>query len=152
LCPIETLGDAEAEALSVVLSEPDAAVSDSDAAKLQTAVNGCAQRHGWNSTESGRSLQVSLSMISALGVETKLAAQGIDVIAYEALLENKSADDLQALLDEPEGNAILIAAIEKLQKEQGNKSDGDTAGYVAAYLVHVAQVQLLTMEAMGLAG
>jgi hypothetical protein len=151
MCPIEKLGDADAEALSLLLAEPDAAVSDQDKAKLHAAVNSCSQEHGWKQAESERSLQMNLSMISALGIDSKLMAQGIEIVSYEALLENKSAGDLRAFLDKPEGSPILNGAVDKLKAEQGDSASADTAGYIAAYLVHMAQVQLLTMEAMGLA-
>jgi hypothetical protein len=93
---------------------------------------------------------MNLSMLSALGLDERLSSAGLDVVPYEALLEQTSAAELRALIDQPEGNAILNSAMDRLNSDQGDKSTPDMAGNLAAYLVHIAQVQLLTMEAMDL--
>lgn len=151
MCAIETMGEAEAEALSRVLGTPDAAATDAEVAPLQQAVTTCAAKHGWSEQSSETKLQFNLSMLSALGLAEKLAALDVDAVRFETVLDDQSTDQLQAVLNDPENSQILREAIAMLKAEQGGAANPEMAGLLAAYIVHVTEAQLLTMEMMGLA-
>jgi hypothetical protein len=148
MCAIETMGEAEAEALSRVLGTPDAAATDAEVAPLQQAVTTCAAKHGWSKQDSEIKLQFNFSMLSALGLAEKLTALNVDAVRYEAVLDDQPTDQLQAVLDDPENSLILREAIDLLKAEQGSSANPETAGLLAAYLVHVTQAQLLTIDMM----
>jgi hypothetical protein len=151
MCAIETMGEAEAEALSRVLGTPDAAATDAEVAPLQQAVTTCAAKHGWSKQDSEIKLQFNFSMLSALGLAEKLTAMNVDAVRFETVLDDQSTDQLQAVLNDPENSQILREAITMLKAEQGGAANPEMAGLLAAYLVHVTEAQMLTMEMMGLA-
>lgn len=150
LCPVEAVGDQEAETLGAVLSNPESQLSDDKLAMLDGYVTACETKNGWSKEESDTSRILLMSMLSANGIEQKLKASGFDVIAYEDLLADKDPDELRALVDQPENHPILNAAVIKFQEEQGAAASAERAGLIGAYMVHIAQIQLLVAEAMGL--
>jgi alcohol dehydrogenase class IV len=151
LCPIEKVGDEKAEAMSIALSNVEAGVSDELVAEMKKAVDACAAEKGWTEKQSEQTTQFNAALLSAMGLESKLADAGITATDYEVLLEEKSSDELLAYIAKPADSPITGAAVDMLQKEQADKFNENNAGYLNAYLVQLATVQLMTLELMGLA-
>lgn len=151
MCAIETMDEATAEALSRTLGVPGASATDAQLAPLNQAMASCATKYGWSKQDSDAKFAFNMSMLSALGMAETLTTMGVDAVTYESVLENQPTDQLEAVLTDPENSQILRTAINQLKAEKGGAANPEMAGLLAAYLVHVTEAQMLTMEMMGLA-
>jgi alcohol dehydrogenase class IV len=150
LCPLEKIGDEKAEAMSVALSDVENEANDALAAEMEKAVNQCAAEKGWTEKQTEQSTKFSATLLSAMGLEQRLADAGIVASDYEELLEEKTPAELAAYVENAAESPITGAVVDMLQKEQSDKFSETNAGHLNAYLVQLAQVQLLTMEIMGI--
>jgi hypothetical protein len=146
VCPMDVLGEEGAEALSRELSAATGKPSDMQIERLTTATNSCAAKHGWSKEDSQSALDFNLAIISAIGLEEKLRASGVEASEFESVLDEQTPDALQAVVDGGTDNPIIDKAIEMLAVQQGDRVNAEMAGNLGAYLVHVARTQLLAMN------
>jgi hypothetical protein len=150
ICPIEMLGDEDGLALSVGLSDVNAALSDEGAAKLDAAVQQCTQQHGWTPEKRAAILKFNVSTLGAMGLIDRLAAVGIDAEVYEVVLDELDLDGLRAFVDAPDKSPVMGNAIDMLRKDHPKKMDAQNAGHLGAYLVQTAAARLQMIPLMGL--
>lgn len=148
-CPMETIGDEAAGALGRDLSSTKSAPSDAQLEMLTAATNACAAKHGWSKEDSKSALDFNAAVLSAIGLEDRLRAAGVEATEFESVLDDQMQGDLQAIVDGAPNNPIIDKAIEMLAVQQGDKINEEMAGNLGAYLVQVARTQLLAMKMIG---
>jgi hypothetical protein len=145
-CPMETLDEEGSQILSQELSSINGKPSDAQIEKLTTAANACSAKHGWSQEDSKSALAFNIAVLSAIGLEEKLRASGVEASEFESVLDDQNPDGLQAMVDGSNESPIIDKAVEMLAAQQGDKIDEEMAGYLGAYLVQVAHTQLLAMK------
>lgn len=147
MCPLEKLGDAEADALSKAFVNLDNnSLFDAQMEKLQVAVNGCAGEYSWAKTDSQFALDFAMALVAGAGLEEKLGSFGITASDYENEIDAGRPADWQKLADDPENSPLMGTAIDKLVADKGDQATAEISGYLAAYLVSAAKTRLLTLK------
>jgi hypothetical protein len=150
LCPLETIGDTELDSWASALQASSGALSDDQNAKIAEAIGLCAQKNGWNDSDILPVSEFNIAIVSSIGVSDRLTAKGLDPVRYEAVLENRSPQDLRQLLDDPENSPALNQATEMLIAEVGDKLTDEIAADLGAYIAFTAQSQLAALKMLGM--
>jgi hypothetical protein len=151
ICPIEVIGEAELNNWASSLVESRGEMSDAQANALGAAVATCAEKHGWNESDIESAVEFNLSIIAGTAIGDKLTEDGIDAVGYEVVLDNRSAEELQQLLNDPDNSPALKELTDRLVADFGNELTDEITAGVAAYIAFMAQSQFAAMKMMGLA-
>jgi hypothetical protein len=150
LCPIEAIGEAELDSWADTLAATKGELSDKQTAQLGEAVATCAQNLGWSEKDTTSVVEFNLSIIAGTAIGDKLAAGGIDAVGYETVLENRSAEDLQQILADPENSLALQDLTNMMVANFGEALTDEITGDLATYIAFMAQSQLSAMKMIGL--
>jgi hypothetical protein len=85
-------------------------------------------------------------LISATAVADNLMEQGVDPIPYELALENRSSDELQAMIDDPDNNVHMKSVYTMLEAELGSSLTADISANMIDYIVLMAVAQKAMMQ------
>jgi hypothetical protein len=151
LCPIEAIGEAELASWSDTVAAAKGELSDKQTAKLGEVVATCAKDLSWSEKDTISAVEFNLSIISGTAIGDKLVAGGIDAVGYETVLENRSAEDLQQILTDPENSPALKDLSDKMIADLGDGLTDEITADLATYIAFMAQAQLSAMKMSGLA-
>ena len=151
LCPIEAVGDAEIDSWAASLVDAKGRMTDSQADILRASVKTCSEKLGWSQPDTISALEFNLAIIAGAAIGDRLTSDGIDAIGYEVVLENRSAEDLLQILEDPENSAALSDLTEKLIADFGEELTDEITSSIATYIAFMAQSQFSAMKLMGLA-
>jgi hypothetical protein len=146
MCPLEKLGEANAEALTVAFGSLEEAPSDAQMEKLGAAVNSCANENKWAEDDSKFALNFNVALLASLGLDAKLASLGVVATDYEDEIDAEGPQVWQKIVDDAANSPALKAAVDKLALDKGNKATDEMGGYLGAYLVSAAKMRLLAMK------
>ncbi len=149
LCPMEAIGEAELDSWAATLVASKGQMSDAQTAKLSESVNTCAKDLGWSRDDTVSALEFNLSIIAGSAIGDNLTAGGIDAESYESVLENRTAEDLQQILSDPENSPALKELTEKMVADFGDKLTDEITADLATYIAFMAQSQLSAMKMIG---
>lgn len=151
VCPMETIGEDVLNEWAMPIAEAKGKLSDAQLDVLSTAVSSCAKNFGWDEADTESSLEFNLSIIAATAISDSLAAIDIDAVSYESVLENRSAKELQQVLDDPENSPALKELTQKIISNFGDRLTDDITADISMYVAFMAQSQLSAMKMMGAA-
>lgn len=142
LCPLEQLGEPELNKWHEGLVAANGELTDAQYDKIEAAIDICAEDNGWGDADAVAAFEFNVSIISGTALEEKLAGLGVNTIEFEALLDEKSPDDLQAIFRDPENSAILRQATDMLVSKMGDKWTQEMSANLGRYFAHLAQSRL----------
>ena len=151
LCPIDIIGEAELDSWADTLVASKGQLSDAQEDRLVESKAVCAQNLGWSEKDTISALEFNLSVIASTAIGDSLKADGIDVISYEVVLENRSAADLRQVLEDPDNSIVLKEFTDKMLTDLGDKLTDEITADLATYIAFMAQAQLSAMKMSGLA-
>lgn len=131
ICPIEVIGEAELNSWASSLVEPKGEMSDAQTDALGMAVGTCADKHDWDESDIESAIEFYLSIISSSAIGDKLTADGIDAVSYEVVLENRSAEELLQLLNDPDNSPALKELTNRLVADFGNELTEEITANIA---------------------
>ncbi|HMS20479.1 hypothetical protein [uncultured Sphingorhabdus sp.] len=142
LCPLEQLGEPELNSWHEGLVAANGELTDAQYAKIEAAIDICAEDNAWGDADAVAAFEFNVSIISGTALEEKLADLGVNTIEFEALLDEKSPDDLQTIFRDPENSAILRQANDMLVSKMGDKWTQEMSANLGRYFAHLAQSRL----------
>jgi hypothetical protein len=151
LCPMEGIDEAELGSWSASIADSQGEMTDAQAEILGASVKACAEKLGWSESDVISAVEFNVSIIASTAIGDKLTADGINAVSYDTILDDRSADDLRQILDDPENSQALKDLTDKLIAEFGDDLTDKITGDLASYIAFMAQSQLSAMKMMGLA-
>lgn len=151
MCPMETVGDAELDTWADGLAAAKGQMDDGQAEILRQAVGACAKKHNWTESDAISALEFNLAIIMGTAMSDALMLNGVFAPDFEVVLENRSADELRQILDDPENSPALKQVTEMIVSELGDELTDEIAGDLGSFIGFMAQSQLSAMKMMGLA-
>ena len=151
LCPIEGIGDAELDSWSASLADSQGEMTDAQTDILGASVKACAEKLGWSESDTLSAVEFNISIIASTAIGYELTSDGVNAVDYEVVLENRSADDLRQVLDDPDNSPAVKELIDKMIADLGDDLTDEIAADLAAYIAFMAQSQLSAMKMMELA-
>jgi hypothetical protein len=149
LCPIETIGETEVDTWGDALAKSDGAYSDAQMGMLVDAISSCAVKHGWSKDDIASVTDFNLAIISATALADQLADSGVDAVAYESVLEDRSAEELQQIMNDPSNSPALVKLSEMLTADLGSTLTDKMAEDMGGYIALMATAQYASMKMMG---
>lgn len=149
LCPFEAIGDNEIDIWGGALIESQGQMTEAQLEVLGKSVKDCAEKLNWTEADTVSALEFNIAIIGSTAIGDKLEADGIDAVAYETVLENRTAEELQQILDDPENSPALDELTEKMIAEFGDKLTDEITGDLATYIAFMAQAQFSAVKMLG---
>jgi hypothetical protein len=151
LCPIEGIGEAELDSWTASLADSQGEMNDAQTDTLGASVQACAEKLGWNESDTLSAVEFNISIIASTAIGDKLTSDGVNAVDYEVVLENRSADDLRQVMADPDNSPAVKELIDKMIADLGDGLTDEIAADLAAYIAFMAQSQLSAMKMMELA-
>lgn len=151
MCPIEAIGEEELDSWASSLADGKGQMTDAQTDIFGAAVKSCAEKLSWSENDTVSALEFNLSIIAGTAIGDWLTSEGIDAVSYEVVLENRSAEDLRQVLNDPDNSPALKDLVDKLIADFGDDLTDETTADIATYIAFMAQSQLSAMKMMGLA-
>ena len=151
LCPLESISESEMEAWSPTLSANKGQLNDAQLDRLVSVVLECGQKLGWSEDDGASALELHMAILGGTALSENLLANGVNAEYYETVLQDRSAQELEQILTDPDNSPALVQLAELMIENLGSDLNDQIAGDLGTYIAFTAQSRYSTMKMMGLA-
>jgi hypothetical protein len=111
----------------------------------------CGQKLGWSEDDGASALELHMAILGGTALSENLLANGVNAEYYETVLQDRSAEELEQILTDPDNSPALVQLAELMLEKLGSDLNDQIAGDLGTYIAFTAQSQYSTMKMMGLA-